>query len=42
MPSCDTIRSEKIAAGFLAKGKPFQRKVLVFQKEYSAPPDILF
>lgn len=42
MPSYDTSRSDQIAADFLARGKPFQRKVQVFGREYSAPPDLLF
>ena len=38
----DTTRSDNIVREFLAKNVPFQRKVLVFGGEFSAPPEIVF
>ena len=38
----NTDRSSKISQEFLAKNQPFQRKVLVFAKDFSAPPQPIF
>jgi hypothetical protein len=42
MAEFDTTRSEKISNEFLARNVPFQRKVLVFAREFSASPEIVF
>jgi hypothetical protein len=42
MAEFDTTRSNKISNDFLARNVPFQRKVLVFGRDFSAPPEIVF
>lgn len=38
----NTKRSDKITQPFMQKKVPFRRKVLVFGRDYSAPPDVVF
>ncbi len=38
----NTKRSEKITKEFMDRNTPFNRKVLVFGRDFSAPPDIVF
>jgi hypothetical protein len=42
MVELDTTRSDAITKKFLARNVPFQRKVLVFGREFTAPPQIIF
>ena len=38
----NTERSDNITKAFMERKKPFKRKVLVFGRDFSAPPDIVF
>ncbi len=42
MITLNTIRSEKMAGEFLAKKKPYKRKVQVYVKQISADPEAAF
>ena len=38
----NTERSDRITKEFLAKNQPFRRKVVGFEKDFSAPPEAVF
>ena len=42
MTTLNTTRSQKMAQDFLAKTSPFNRKVQVYKKQFSADPEIVF
>ena len=42
MKEFDVSRSDKIVEEFMAKEGPFDRKVLIFGREFNAPPEVVF